>query len=603
MLDGLTLFSIRKELSDIFTGAKIIDIFQTKKYKIVIEVMPKKLLILPFSNKDKKTFFIHISIDPSLLEIYFSKYQNNKNTINTPFLTLLQNHLKGGKILNIKQIDFDRILHFTIQPYIKFGKALNKTLIVEFTGKHSNLILLKGDNTIEGSLKLITSDINRYREVVPGKLYISPPSQNKLNPLKINQNNFLDLFYSVSPENKSLHLWELIQNNFMGMSQQSAKEIILQANLSPEINLNNISKTDLEILWSSFIDIIENIKKYNFQPTIFLKPQSKKIKIWSIIDSVQFPDYNKHTFDNTNSCLETLFTELDKEKIIFSLKNKLHQVINKNIAKIDNKVSGFQKKLDEVKNCEKYKKNGELIKANLASIKRWDTKITTINYFSPKQEITTIPLNKKYTPLQNAQLYFKKYKKTKDSYNIILKQLEDNKSKLDKLYELQTLYKRNDNSLSELTKINYSLIKLGYIKKKEKKEKKKRKDILSPSKYVSKNGWDIYVGKNNKQNDFLTLKLASGNDIWLHVKNIQGSHVIIKNKGNNRTPPLETLIQAANLAVYFSKAKNENKAQVDYTLKKYVKKPKNAKPGMVIYSQEKSLLVKLDMEIIKNIFS
>jgi len=255
-----------------------------------------------------------------------------------------------------------------------------------------------------------------------------------------------------------------------------------------------------------------------------------------------------------------------------------------------------------VKNCENYKINGELIKANLSGIKRGDREINVINYYSPRQENITIPLNERFAPLENARLYFKKYRKTKDSFQIIFEQLKNHGQKLARLTELQKLYKQEINSLPNLLKIYNNLTKSGWAKKTTAslKKPKKVKNRLAPVKYISKDGWEIYVGKSNLQNDFLTFKLASGNDTWLHAKNIQGSHIIIKNKGCKQSLPLDTLIQAANLAAYFSKAKKADKVLVDYTFKKYVKKPKNAKPGMVIYSQEKSLWIKVDPEEIRS---
>jgi predicted ribosome quality control (RQC) complex YloA/Tae2 family protein len=600
-LDSIALEVMRKELLEKFKEGKIISLIQTKKYKIIIEVKPNKLFALNDTNKKSETFYIHISIDPSLPEIYFTELKNKQKTISSPFLALLQNQLKGGKLLDIEHPDFDRILHFIIKPYQKFGKVQNKILVVEFMGKHGNIILLKEDKTIEASMKLIDSNISRSREIMPGKLYISPPSQNKLNPLKIYREDFLNIFYSTPSENNNLSLWKLIQDSFIGISPQSAKEVVLQANLSPEINTSEASAADLEILWTSFSKIITNIKNYNFQPALFLNPLSKKIETWSIIDSVQFPEYRKRTFNKANSCLESLFAELEKERELLSMQNKLDQVIKKNMFKITNKIKDYQKKLEEVKNCEKYKISGELIKANLSGIKRGDREIITINYYSPRQENVTIPLNNKFTPLENAWLYFKKYRKTKDSYQIISEQLKNNQLKLDQLSELQKLYSQNSNSLSNLHKIYNNLAKLGWVKKAAAPLKKTKKETnrLGPAKYISKDGWEIYVGKNNLQNDFLTFKLASGNDTWLHAKNIHGSHVIIKNKGSKQSLPLDTLIQAANLAAHFSKAKKENKVLVDYTFKKYVKKPKNAKPGMVIYSQEKSLWIKIDSEEIR----
>jgi len=600
-LDSIALEAIRKELLDKFKEGKIISLIQIKKYKIVIEVKPDKLFALNDINKKSETFYIHISIDPSLSEIYFTKLENKQKTISSPFLALLQNQLKGGKILDIEHSDFDRILHFIIRPYQKFGKVQNKILVVEFMGKHGNMILLKEDKSIETAIKLIDFNISRHREIMPGKLYIPPPSQNKLNPLKISREDFLNIF-TLSAKNKDLSLWKLIQDSFIGISPQSAKEVVLQANLSPEMNISKASAEDFEMLWISFNKIIINIKNYNFQPALFLDPLSKKIEAWSIIDSMQFPKYHKQTFTNANSCLESLFTELEKEREILSIQNKLDQIIRKNMLKINNKINDYQKKLEEVKNCENYKISGELIKANLSGIKRGDREINVINYYSPRQENIIIPLNDKLSPLENARLYFKKYRKTKDSFQIIFEQLKNHQQKLGQLTELQKLYEQESNSLPNLLKIYNNLTKLGWAKKTTAPLKKTKNETnrLQPAKYISKDGWEIYVGKNNLQNDFLTFKLASGNDTWLHAKNIQGSHIIIKNKGSKQSLPLDTLIQAANLAAYFSKAKKADKVLVDYTFKKYVKKPKNAKPGMVIYSQEKSLWIKVDPEEIRS---
>jgi len=602
-LDSIALEAMRKELLEKFKEGKIISLIQTKKYKIIVELIPDKLFTLNDTHKKSETFYIHISIDPSLPEIYFTtKLENKQKTISSPFLILLQYQLMGAKIIDITHPDFDRILHFIIRPYQKFGKVQNKILVVEFMGKHGNMILLKEDKTIESSMKIIDFNISRYRDILPGKPYISPPSQNKLNPLKINREDFLNIFYSTPSENKDLSLWKLIQDSFMGISPQSAKEVVLQANLSPEMNASEASAANLKMLWTSFNRIVTNIKNYNFQPALFLDPLSKKIKAWSIFDSIQFPKYHMRTFNEANSCLQSLFIELEKEREILSMQNKLDQIIRKNMLKINNKISDCQKKLEEVKNCEKYKISGELIKANLSSIKRGDREIATINYYSPQQENITIPLNNKLTSLENARLYFKKYRKTKDSFQVIFEQLKNHQLKHVQLTELQKLYEQEINYLPNLYKIYNNLIKLGWVKKAAVplKKAKKERNRLQPAKYISKDGWEIYVGKNNLQNDFLTFKLASGNDTWLHAKNIHGSHIIIKNKGSKQFLPLGTLIQAANLAAHFSKAKKENKILVDYTLKKHVKKPKNAKPGMVIYSQEKSLWIKIDPEEIRS---
>jgi predicted ribosome quality control (RQC) complex YloA/Tae2 family protein len=227
-------------------------------------------------------------------------------------------------------------------------------------GKHGNMILLKEDKTIETAIKLIDSNISRYREILPGKLYIPPPSQNKIDPLTINREGFFNIFNSLSSENKDLTLRKLIQDSFTGTSPQSAKEVVLQTNLSPNKNISETSAANLETLWISFNRIITDIKNHDFQPALFLDPLSKKIKAWSIINSVQFPKYHRRTFSDANSCLECLFTELENEREVLSMQNKIDQIIKKNMLKINNKIGDCQKKLEEVKNCEQYKISGEV---------------------------------------------------------------------------------------------------------------------------------------------------------------------------------------------------------------------------------------------------
>ena len=604
-IDSIGLAALRKELLEVFSQGEIVNIFQVKKYKIILEVKPLRTSSLSNNTtpltENRKLFHLHLSLDPSEMEIYFSEAENIPKTITSPFLTLLQKQLIGGKILAIEHPDFDRILHFILQPYLKFGQSKKLILIAEFMGKHSNLILINENKIIEGSIKLVTSRINRFREVSPGELYLPPPSSS-LNPLKIDQENFLNLFSSSTSKDKDLNLYPLLQHHLKGLNPQSIREIIFQANLLPEKKIGEILPEELESLWASFHKIMEDIKQQNFNPTIFLDPISKKISSYSLIESVQFSQESKLKFADANSCLKYFFREKQKEREVLFLTREIENTLHKNIVKIKEKIEGYQEQIEEAKNSEEYKIRGELIKSNLGRLKKGDLEFTAINYYSPQQEEITIPLDSSLTPLQNAQLYFKKYRKAKDSLKIITERLKSNQLKLARLEELERL-SRQDNTLPHLQNIYQNLVKLGLIKettvpgKKQKKEDNK----LRPLKYISKDGWEIYVGKNNQQNDFLTLKLASGNDLWLHTKNTPGAHVIIKNKGDNQTPPLDTLLQAAQLAAYFSKTKKEDKVVVDYTLKKYVKKPKKAKPGMVIYSQEKSLLIKVDPEEIKDL--
>jgi|GEM_PF-527725 len=605
-IDSIALAGIKKEFLDLIRGGRINNIYQVNRYKIILEIkLPiPKTFSTNHQTKETKIIYLHLSLDPGQMEIYFSTEQNFPATISTPFLSLLQNKIIGGKIIDIvHDTDFDRILSFIIQTRSKFSPIEEFKLIAEFMGKHGNLILINQENLIESSLKLITFQINRYREVLAGKPYLLPPTQYKLNPLKITKNDFLSLF--VSAKEKKTTLLELLQNNFQGINSQNLREITYQANISPEEDISLISPKNLEFLWSSWQRTMEKIKNYNFEPIIYLNPSGQKIEGYSLIGSIQFKEKEKISFLQVNSCLKYFFQEKEKEKELLSLKNKIENIICKNLIKLQQKISVYQKDLEVVKNFENFRLMGELLKSNLRDIKKGVRKVKVVNYYSPQQEIITIPLNPQLSPVQNVQYYFKKYKKARDSFPIIAEQLKKAQKKVIQLRQFQALYEKNNTSYPPLLNIYNNLIEAGWEKKEITSLPRKRKKLnsLQPTRYISKEGWEIYVGKNSKQNDFLLRKIASGNDLWLHIKDYPGSHVIIKNKGKKETPPLSVLLQAAQLAAYYSKIRKEVIVTVIYTLKKYVKKLKNNKVGMVTYSQEKSMLTKINPQEIKDLVS
>lgn len=604
-IDGITLFGIRKELSDLIIGGKINRVFQIKKYKIVLEIKlcptksspPDQLLV------DKKIIYLHLSLEPGQMEIYFSTVKNSFQILSTPFSTLLQNKLEGGKILDIIQIDFDRILSLIIQNQTKFSHPEKLTLTAEFMEKHSNLILINQENLVEGSLKIITSRVNRYREVVVGKTYLLPPSQNKLNPLKLTKDEFLSLFNSA--QGQKVNLLQLLRNNIQGINTINLQEIIYQAHISTEKNIIPITPKNLELLWFSWQNVIKKIKTYNFKPIIYFHPSSKKMQGYILIGNQQFGNYKTLPFSNINSCLKYFFQEKEKEKELILLKGKIEKIFSKNLFKLENKISLLQQNLKMAKNYEQFRLMGELLKSNLQNIKKGISEVTVLNFYSPQQEMITIPLKSQLSPLQNAQYYFKKYRKAKNSLRVIFENLNKTQEKLTQLKQFKEIYAQNNGLYDQLINLYQQLIKNGWEKKQivSLSNKKKKSNNLQPIRYISKDGWEIYVGKNSRQNDYLTTKLASGNDIWLHIKDYPGSHVVIKNKGQKQIPPLPVLLQAAKLAAYYSKIKNETTVNVIYTFKKYIKKPKNSKAGMVIYSQEKNLLVKINPQEIKSFIS
>jgi len=601
MLDGIIIFAIKNELSKFFTNSKILQIFQIDKYTITLKLKPEINRMTSSVKERNRNFFLYLSIHPSFPKLFFST-ERPSITINSPFLNSLHSNLEGGKIILIEQQNFDRVLHFIIKPFSRFGKIQNRALIAEYMGKHSNIILIREDSIIENSIKLVPSEINRFREIIPGSIYAPPPVQDKLNPLKTCKHVFQNLLDNSQSQNNPL--WKILQNNFRGLGRKNAMEIVCHAGISPYISFAEATAKDIENLWISFNKIFSNLREFNLSPKVFVSPETKGGITYSIFDTTQDFNDKKHHFNDINSCLSYYYKEFSLKKELTSLQNELSKIFNKILNRTKEKIEQYKSKMDEIEQCEKYRQYGELLKSNLHLIKRGKTSVNLHNYFSSEQDLIAVPLDKSLSPLGNAQRYFKKYRKVKGSYQTITKYLRKHSADYERITHLQQKYIRGYSKYSEILVIKQQLVNLGYIKEFKKSIKKKsRKETLLPSKYISREGWIIFVGKNSKQNDMLTLKIASGNDTWLHVKNLFGSHVVIKNKGTGQTPPLDTLIEAANLSVYYSKARKENKVQVDYTLKKYVKKPRHAKPGMVIYSQEKTLYISLDMEIVNKILS
>jgi len=601
MLDGIIIFAIKNELSKFFTNSKILQIFQIDKYTITLKLKPEINRMTSSVKERNRNFFLYLSIHPSFPKLFFST-ERPSITINSPFLNSLHSNLEGGKIILIEQQNFDRVLHFIIKPFSRFGKIQNRALIAEYMGKHSNIILIREDSIIENSIKLVPSEINRFREIIPGSIYAPPPVQDKLNPLKTCKHVFQNLLDNSQSQNNPL--WKILQNNFRGLGRKNAMEIVCHAGISPYISFAEATAKDIENLWISFNKIFSNLREFNLSPKVFVSPETKGGITYSIFDTTQDFNDKKHHFNDINSCLSYYYKEFSLKKELTSLQNELSKIFNKILNRTKEKIEQYKSKMDEIEQCEKYRQYGELLKSNLHLIKRGKTSVNLHNYFSSEQDLIAVPLDKSLSPLGNAQRYFKKYRKVKGSYQTITKYLRKHSADYERITHLQQKYIRGYSKYSEIIVIKQQLVNLGYIKEFKKSIKKKsRKETLLPSKYISREGWIIFVGKNSKQNDMLTLKIASGNDTWLHVKNLFGSHVVIKNKGTGQTPPLDTLIEAANLSVYYSKARKENKVQVDYTLKKYVKKPRHAKPGMVIYSQEKTLYISLDMEIVNKILS
>lgn len=557
-LDGIYLYSIIEELKDKLLNCKIDKVNQPEKDEIILTI-----------RGEGKNYKLLISASPVYPKIHIYN-GSKKNPLTAPmFCMVLRKYLLGSTIISINQISTDRVAEISVKSTDDMGFDSVYTLVIEIMGRHSNITLVRmRDNIIMDSIKHVTPDINSYRSLLPGIAFVYPPPSNKLNPFSFTKQDFTKALQETDIEVTK----NVFSKIFTGVSTQFSNEIYTR---SLGGNLHDI----YEYLQKIFTDI----KSCNFTFSIYL--QNNMLKDFYCYELTTLNNYSSKSYIDGSSLLEEFYSEKDKQDRLSNKSSDILKLLNTNYERCMKKLKIFQDKLKECEDKDFYKINGELLTSNIYSLEKGMKEAIVLNYYSSEEEYKTIKLDENKTPSENIQAYYKKYNKLKKSEEAAAIQVRANEEEIMYLSSVITNVKNADNYL-EIDEIKKELIETGYIKKK--KDDKKKLKPSKPDHYISSDGFDIYVGKNNFQNDYLTLKFADKNDMWLHTKNIPGSHVIIKNTGNI---PDKTLEEAALLAGYFSKGRDSSKVAVDYTIVKNVKKPSGSKPGMVIYYTNKTILV------------
>lgn len=583
--DGIVTKSVVDEAKELLIGGRIDKVYQQERDEI---------LLLIHSNK--KNYKLLLSSSSNNARIYITEHSKKNPQTPPVFCMVLRKYLIGGKILDIKQHLMDRVVLIDISFLDDFGELSKKTLVIEIMGKHSNIILIDKETTrIIDSIKKVTISMSRVRQILPGLDYKFPPEGKKMNPLTILKSKF---FKALEDEKPNTKIFKFFYFNYIGLSPLISREICFKANIDGDIPINKLNYIQKEDLFDTFQNMIDKISKKDYSPQYILD-ESDNIIAFHSLDLNQFGVYKKHKFDSVSGLLDKLYTRKDTSDRI----NQKSQAIRKSLTtKLDrnlNKLSKQKSKLLESRDRGKYKIYADLISANSHNIKRGAKSVELQNFYDENMKEIKIPLNHKISAIENAQKYYKKYSKLKTAENLLKKQIPQTKNEI---YYLENVLNSIDNAVEvdELDEIKEELISEGYIRgKKDKKNKKKKQKLSKPHHYISKDALHIYVGKNNRQNDKLTLKFANKDDIWLHVKDMPGSHVIIRNDKDEI--PETTLEQAAILAAFYSKAKYSNNVSVDFTEKKNVRKTKNAKPGMVIYDNFKTINISPKKELVEKI--
>lgn len=581
-IDGVVVRNIVTELNSKILNGKIDKITQPEPDEIILTV-----------RSAGENFKLLLSSSASYPRVHLTTV-SKQSPINAPlFLMVLRKHIQSGKIIKIEQHNLDRIIKIYVESYDELGVLSNKIILCEIMGRNSNLVLVQeNNNTIIDSIKHITPSMSSFRQILPGLKYSYPPMQDKMQPLYFNCDELKSRIEGSPAQTK---LEKFISTNIDGVSIFAAREICFNAGLNEDSRISELHGQHKDKFIESVGLFINNIANNNFHPCLYY--DGSVLYDLYCFNLQYLKNMDIEPKDSISETIEQFFYKKDKSDRLRQRSADILKIVNNNIDRCYKKLAIQEEKLLECSQRDKWKLYGDLIMANLYSLRKGDSRAKVTNFYDEEQNDIEIPLDINFTPAENAQKYYKKYNKEKNAQLIVEKQKQDNLEEIEYL-ENQLVNINNCTEDDEIQEIRSELVSMGYIKKGRKTASKNLKQS-KPLHFMSSKGIDIYVGKNNVQNDYLTTKVADAYDIWMHTKNIPGSHVIIKGAGRGIDD--QTIFEAAQLAAYYSKAKNSANVPVDYTEKKNVKKPSGAKPGMVIYYTNKTVYVTPDEESVARI--
>lgn len=594
--DGVTIANVISEMKKELIGGRLCKIAQPEEDEL--------LLTIKQPGGQKRLF---ISAEASLPLIYLTE-SNKPSPMTAPsFCMLLRKHLQNGRITDISQPGLERIVHIQVEHLDEMGDLRHKTLVIEIMGKHSNIIFCNDDNTIIDSIKRVSAAVSSVREVLPGKPYFVAQTQNKLDALTTNYTAFREALAS-----KPQSAFKALYGSFTGISPILAQELCFRAEIDGDLPTAAMGEAEYQSLFNVLSEMVNAIKEEQFTPNIAYtggKPTefcALPLTIYGCTDvrdsgscistgtvcPKRSGDYTV-TYTSMSSLLENYYAEKNAITRIRQKSSDLRRIVQ---TALERNVKKYDLQLRQMKDTEKrdtYRVYGELLNTYGYSAQPGAKSLDALNYYT--NETVTIPLDPTLTATENAKKYFDKYGKLKRTYEALSKLTEEVKAEIDHLESISTAL---DIALHEedLSEIKEELTESGYIRRKS--GTKKQKITSRPFHYISSDGFHIYVGKNNYQNDELTFKFATGNDWWFHAKKMAGSHVIVK-LGNAEELPDRTFEEAARLAAYYSKGREQEKVEIDYIQKKHVKKPAGAKPGFVVYYTNFSMAIDSDISEIQ----
>lgn len=584
--DGFTTRALQKELSEKLTGARIYRIVQPEADELLLTLRPE-------ASRGGGQVRLLLCADATLPLVYLTS--QNKPAPNTAptFCMLLRKYLQNGKIVSVTQPGLERILRFEVEHLNEMGDLCRHVLVIELMGKHSNIILLD-DDVILDSIKHISQMVSSVREVLPGRPYFVPETQGKSNPFEETREHFFSLLSS-----ESLPASRFLMTHYNGFSTQMSEETIFRARLSQDRSVSELSSEDGEKFWETFQALLADTSAGNFQPTVYYHLGAADAVSggepveYSPLPLSMYRDLPEKHYASISELIENYYREKNALTRIRQKSADLRKIVQTILERDLHKYDLQSRQMKDTDKREKYRVYGELLNTYGYNIPAGASSAELDNYYTGEK--LTVPLDPTKTPLENAKRYFDRYTKLKRTREALETLMKDVKAEIDQLENIREALNLSVTE-GDLAQIRAEMEESGFVRRHAEKGKGGRKGPsripeAKPLHFRSSDGYDIYVGKNNLQNEELTFHVAKPTDIWFHANDIAGSHVILKTEG---TPfeqvPDRAFEEAASLAAYYSKGREAGRVEVDYLERKNVKKPSGARPGFVIYHTNYSIL-------------
>lgn len=595
--DGITVAGLCRELQQTLAGGRIYKIAQTDRNELV-------LTIRPAADRGGGQLRLYLCSDPSLPLVYLTRTSRQAPLQAPAFCMLLRKHLQNGRILSVKQPGLERVLRITVEHRNEMGDLCTHVLVVEIMGKHSNIIFLDDSDTIVDSIRHISSMVSSVREVLPGRPWFIPDTQSKKDPLTESKEGFMAVL-----ENGHTEAPRLLVRSYTGFSTVIAQELCDRADLSQDRSAALLTAEEKETLWTQFEALIRTVRSGSFSPAMYCRKgegaNAGAPVEFSLIPLSHYADCTEVPYDSPSALLEDFYARKNLYTRIRQRSADLRHIVQTILERDVHKYDLQCRQIRDTEKKDKYRLYGELLNAYGYSIPSGEKSCEVDNYYTGEK--ITIPLDPTLTPQQNAKKYFDRYARMKRTSEALTSLTAQVKAEIDHLRSIQNALEFSTTD-SDLSQIRQEMEESGYLRRKYagqnsgRKVNRSRPPQSRPLHYISSDGYDIYVGKNNLQNEEITFRMADSRDIWFHANDMPGSHVLLRAGGKTMDEiPDRAFEEAASLAAWYSSGRDQDKVEIDYLERKNVKKPSGAAPGFVVYYTNYSILAKTDISALKEV--